>query len=127
MLHLQAPLLLGLFYPIISSPLLVKLLYILGDLVIGYMLREITALKDRDNAQEKKIKQYGNKMEEPGMDGLTVATLYLFNPFTIASCIGKSTLLFSNMATVAGIWMGMKGSIYISRGVFKSYFPLRRD
>jgi len=43
------------------------------------------------------------------MDGLTVAMLYLFNPFTIATCVAKSTLLFSNIATVAGIWMGMKG------------------
>lgn len=76
------------------------------------MLQEITALKDKDNSREKKIRQYGNKEEAPGMDGLTVAMLYLFNPFTIVSCVGKSTLLFSNIATVAGIWMGMKGTEY---------------
>ncbi|KAF9314574.1 hypothetical protein BG003_004056 [Podila horticola] len=105
----QAPLLLGLFYPIISSPLLVKLLYTLSDLAIGYMLLQITALKDRASAKESKIREYGNSLEAPGIAGLTVATLYLFNPYTIVSCIGRSTILFSNMAVVAGIWMGMKG------------------
>ncbi|KAG0023495.1 hypothetical protein BGZ80_009270 [Entomortierella chlamydospora] len=97
-----------LFYPIISYPLLIKLLYILGDLAIGYMLLQITAIKDSESTKERKIHQYGNKIEEPGMNGLTVATLYLFNPFTIASCIGKSTILYSNVAVVSGIWMGMK-------------------
>jgi phosphatidylinositol glycan class U len=72
------------------------------------MLLRITAIKDQDSVTEKKVRQYGGKEEEPGMDGLTVATLYLFNPFTIASCVGKSTILFSNMAAVAGIWMGMR-------------------
>ncbi|KAF9545635.1 hypothetical protein EC957_010616 [Mortierella hygrophila] len=106
----QAPLLLGLFYPIISSPLLVNLLYILIDLAIGYMLLQITAIKDKDYAKEKKITQYGGKEEEPGMSGLSVATLYLFNPYTIASCIGRSTILYSNAAVAAAIWMGMKGN-----------------
>ncbi|KAF9382066.1 hypothetical protein CPB97_007364 [Podila verticillata] len=105
----QAPLLLGLFYPIISSSLLVKLLYTLSDLAIGYMLLQITSLKDKASAKENKIREYGNRLEAPGMTGLTVATLYLFNPYTIVSCIGRSTILFSNMAVVAGIWMGMKG------------------
>ncbi|KAF9958696.1 hypothetical protein BGZ65_001239, partial [Modicella reniformis] len=104
----QSPLLLGLFYPIIASPFLVKLLYTLSDLAIGYMLLQITGIKDQDTAKEKKIRQYGDKIEDPGMDGLTVATLYLFNPFTIASCLGKSTILYSNLAVVAGIWMGMR-------------------
>ncbi|KAI9241518.1 hypothetical protein MVEG_11947 [Podila verticillata NRRL 6337] len=105
----QAPLLLGLFYPIISSSLLVKLLYTLSDLVIGYMLLQITSLKDMASAKENKIREYGNRPEAAGMTGLTVATLYLFNPYTIVSCIGRSTIIFSNMAVVAGIWMGMKG------------------
>ncbi|KAF9912846.1 hypothetical protein EC991_008712 [Linnemannia zychae] len=106
----QAPLLLGLFYPIITSPLLVNFFYILADLAIGYMLLHITAIKDKDYAKVKKIKQYGGKEEEPGMSGLSVATLYLFNPYTIASCIGRSTILYSNAAVVAAIWMGMKGN-----------------
>lgn len=96
------------FYPIIASPLLVRLLYSLGDLAIGYMLLQITEIKDQDAAKEKMIRQYGDKIEDPGMDGLTVATLYLFNPFTIASCLGRSTILYSNVAAVAGIWMGMR-------------------
>ncbi|KAF9374413.1 hypothetical protein BGX21_004142 [Mortierella sp. AD011] len=75
---------------------------------IGYMLLQITAIKDSESAKEKKILQYGNKIEDPGMNGLTVAILYLFNPFTIASCIGKSTILYSNVAVVSGIWMGMR-------------------
>ncbi|KAF9566874.1 hypothetical protein EC968_003536 [Mortierella alpina] len=106
----QAPLLLGLFYPIISSPLLVNFLYVACDLLIGYMLLQITALKDKDSARAERIRQFGNRIEEPGMDGLKVATLYLFNPYTIASCIGRSTILQTNMAVVAGIWMGMRGS-----------------
>ncbi|KAG0344747.1 hypothetical protein BG004_004199 [Podila humilis] len=105
----QAPLLLGLFYPIISSPLLVKLLYTLTDLAIGFILLQIALLKDKATSKEQKIKEYGGGMETPGMTGLTVATLYLFNPYSIVSCIGKSTILFSNLAVVAGIWMGMKG------------------
>ncbi|KAI8345913.1 cell division cycle protein [Mortierella sp. GBAus27b] len=104
----QTPLLLGLFYPFIASPFLVKILYSLGDLVIGYMLLQITGIKNQDASTKKRIQQYGEKIEDPGMDGLTVATLYLFNPFTIASCLGRSTILFSNAATVAGIWMGMR-------------------
>ncbi|KAF8926649.1 hypothetical protein BGZ58_011016 [Dissophora ornata] len=72
------------------------------------MLLQITAIKDKDSAKEKRIRQYRNRIEEPGMSGLTVATLYLFNPYTIASCLGRSTILYSNLAVVAGIWMGMK-------------------
>ncbi|KAF9182794.1 hypothetical protein BGZ51_004448 [Haplosporangium sp. Z 767] len=106
----QAPLLLGLFYPIISSPILVKLLYILSDLAIGFMLLRITQIKDKDTAKDERIRQYGNKIEEPGMSGLKVAILYLFNPFTIANCVGRSTILYSNLAVVAAIWMGMKGN-----------------
>jgi phosphatidylinositol glycan class U len=75
------------------------------------MLLQITTIKDRDYAKEKKITQYGGKEEEPGMSGLSVATLYLFNPYTIASCIGRSTILYSNAAVVAAIWMGMKGTL----------------
>lgn len=77
------------------------------------MLLQITALKDRASAKESKIREYGNSLEAPGIAGLTVATLYLFNPYTIVSCIGRSTILFSNMAVVAGIWMGMKGNVAI--------------
>ncbi|KAF9429490.1 hypothetical protein BGZ76_001227 [Entomortierella beljakovae] len=104
----QAPLLLGLFYPIISYPVLINLVYILGDLTIGYMLMQIADIKSKDLAKDRKVQQYGNVVEEPGMTSLTVATLFLFNPFTIASCIGKSTILYSNVAVVSGIWMGMK-------------------
>lgn len=75
------------------------------------MLLQITAIKDKDYAKEKKITQYGGKAEEPGMGGLSVATLYLFNPYTIASCIGRSTILYSNAAIVTAIWMGMKGNV----------------
>ncbi|KAG0250097.1 hypothetical protein BG011_008653 [Mortierella polycephala] len=52
----QAPLLLGLFYPVISSPILVKLLYILSDLAIGFMLLRITQIKDRDAAKDERIR-----------------------------------------------------------------------
>lgn len=75
------------------------------------MLLRITAIKDKDYSKEKKITQYGGKEEESGMGGLSVATLYLFNPYTIASCIGRSTILYSNAAVVAAIWMGMKGNV----------------
>ncbi|KAF9915245.1 hypothetical protein BX616_006569 [Lobosporangium transversale] len=124
----QAPLLLGLFYLIINSPPLVNALYILVDLAIGYMLLQITAIKERDSTSEKKIMQYGDKTEESGMSGLTVASLYLFNPFTIVSCIGKSTILFSNMAVVAGIWMGMKRNkglamFSIALATYLSFYP----
>ncbi|KAK3807933.1 MAG: major facilitator superfamily permease Cdc91p [Benniella sp.] len=124
----QAPLLLGLFYPIIASPLAVTLLYTLCDLAIGFMLLRITAIKDQYSVTEKKVRQYGGKEEEPGMDGLTVATLYLFNPFTIASCVGKSTILFSNMAAVAGIWMGMRRNktlamFSIALATYLSFYP----
>ncbi|KAG0097102.1 hypothetical protein BGZ93_003434 [Podila epicladia] len=74
-----------------------------------YMLLQITHLKDKAS-KESKIQEYGNRLEAPGVTGLTVATLYLFNPYTIVSCIGRSTIIFSNMAVVAGIWMGMKGN-----------------
>lgn len=73
------------------------------------MLLQITELKDKDSAKAQKIRQFGDRIEDAGMDGLKVATFYLFNPYTIASCIGRSTILYSNMAVVAGIWMGMKG------------------
>ncbi|KAI1295156.1 hypothetical protein EDD11_007962 [Mortierella claussenii] len=124
----QTPLLLGLFYPIIDNPLAVKLLYSLVDLAVGYMLLQITAIKDRDSVYEKKILQYGNKVEEPGMSGLTVASLYLFNPYTLASCLGKSTILFTNAAVIAGIWMGMKRNrtlaiFSITLATYFSFYP----
>jgi phosphatidylinositol glycan class U len=80
------------------------------------MLLKITAIKDKDCIKEKKITQYGGKEEEPGMGGLSVATLYLFNPYTIASCTGRSTILYSNAAVVAAIWMGMKGKLFFHFG-----------
>ncbi|KAG0268275.1 hypothetical protein DFQ27_007126 [Actinomortierella ambigua] len=111
----QAPLLLGLFYPIISIPVLVRLLYIASDLAIGSMLSRMAELKASQMSrkqQHEKENTTGSMAEMEGStwSGLTVASLYLFNPFTVASCVGQSTILFSNVAVVASLWMGMKGN-----------------
>jgi len=39
---------------------------------------------------------------------------YLFNPFTIVSCVGKSTILLQNLAILCSIFFGLKGLSYLS-------------
>ncbi|KAF9969432.1 hypothetical protein BGZ73_008221 [Actinomortierella ambigua] len=107
----QAPLLLGLFYPVISIPVLVRLLFIAGDLAIGYMLSQMAKLKASQKSREKKSSTGSMaEMEGSTLSGLAVASLYLYNPFTVASCVGQSTILFSNLAVVVSLWMGMRGN-----------------
>ncbi|KAJ1721956.1 hypothetical protein LPJ53_003589 [Coemansia erecta] len=41
----------------------------------------------------------------------TVALLYLFNPLTLATCLARSSIMFSHLATVSALYFGIGGHI----------------
>lgn len=76
------------------------------DLIIAHALFLITQLKQQRDTSLKKLQV--EKDISPILPS-TVAALYLFNPFTILSCVSRSTLLFTNLSIVLSLLSALKG------------------
>ncbi|CAG8501437.1 8685_t:CDS:2 [Ambispora gerdemannii] len=120
----QAPLLLAFFQPLSYLPdQFTSLTYILVDLLLGYLLSQISRTKEQlykdlprvDDIELIDDNKSEGENEEPSW---VVAGLYLFNPLTIATCLSKSTITFTNLAIALGTFYSLKGGIM---AVFKSY------
>eukprot|EP00026_Physarum_polycephalum_P009122 Phypoly_transcript_09234.p1 GENE.Phypoly_transcript_09234~~Phypoly_transcript_09234.p1 ORF type:complete len:404 (+),score=53.27 Phypoly_transcript_09234:174-1214(+) len=58
-----------------------------------------------------------------------LAALYLFNPFAIASCVGMSTIVFTNLALVCCAYFSLKGhpplaTFFLALASYLSFNPL---
>ncbi|KAI8997431.1 GPI transamidase subunit PIG-U [Pilobolus umbonatus] len=123
----QAPILLCLFSFIMTLPnFTLSVGYSIIDLIIAYALMSITELKQQRDNNKNKLKVELNRVP---ISPAKVALLYLFNPFTLLSCISKSTLIFTNLSIILSILAALKGKeklsvFWISLASYFSLYPV---
>ena len=96
----QAPLLLSLFAlipPAIFS-LATSILYISVDLLCAHFLTQIA-----DSDESRNTRLFQSPRRDLKWGSVTVAAAYLFNPLTIAACLGRPTSVFTNCAVLSAI------------------------
>ncbi|KAJ5973327.1 hypothetical protein N7481_010537 [Penicillium waksmanii] len=101
----QAPLLLPLFSllpDIHSNPIPTALFYFLVDLVNAYALVTIS-----ESGQSIQSRLHSAVRKHIQWDGVSVAAWFLFNPFTIATCLARSTSVF----TTSGILFAVSNAV----------------
>ncbi|KAK3177927.1 hypothetical protein OEA41_000059 [Lepraria neglecta] len=102
----QAPLLLSLFALIPSSLFspLTSLLYIALDLLCANALIQIA-----ESGEAGSSRLFTSPRNELKWDGIAIGAAYLFNPFTIATCIGRPISVFTNCAILYAIAKAVSG------------------
>ncbi|XP_044719915.1 GPI transamidase subunit PIG-U domain-containing protein [Hirsutella rhossiliensis] len=123
----QAPLLLPLFslLPDVKAwPIFTSLLYILVDLVSADALVRIA-----DSGEAGQSLLFASPRRARRASGLFVAAAFLFNPLTIATCIGRSTSVFTSCAILHAISRAIHGSplnamVALSFASYLSMYPL---
>ncbi|CAI7626752.1 unnamed protein product [Penicillium pancosmium] len=101
----QAPLLLPLFSllpDIHSNPIPTAIFYFLVDLVNAYALVQIS-----ESGQSIQSRLHSAVRKHIQWDGVSVAAWFLFNPFTIATCLARSTSVF----TTSGILFAVSNAV----------------
>nr|KMM68538.1 cell division cycle protein 91 [Coccidioides posadasii RMSCC 3488] len=108
----QAPILLPIF-SLLPEPrdyqLMTGLVYIVLDLLNANALGRIA---NSDEAVAPRL--YTSPRRHIRWDGTAIAAGYLFNPFTIASCLGRSTNAFTNSAIISSISNAIAGNSFNS-------------
>lgn len=85
-------------HPSLLSSLVTSLLYILLDLLCAHFLIQIA-----ESNESRQTRLFQSPRRELKWDGVTVAAAFLFNPFTIASCLGRPTSIFTSCAILSAI------------------------
>ncbi|CAI7669260.1 hypothetical protein N7533_003204 [Penicillium manginii] len=101
----QAPLLLPLFSllpDIHSNPVPTAIFYFIVDLVNAYALVTIS-----ESGQSIQSRLHSAVRKHIQWDGVSVAAWFLFNPFTIATCLARSTSVF----TTSGILFAVSNAV----------------
>ncbi|KAH7406169.1 GPI transamidase subunit PIG-U [Phaeosphaeria sp. MPI-PUGE-AT-0046c] len=104
----QAPLLLPLFSLLPSPaylPLATNLLYTIVDLLSANAIAQIA-----DSGQNVATRLFVSSRKELKWSSLAIAAGFLLNPFTIATCIARSTLAFSNLFILTAIAKASHGA-----------------
>lgn len=123
----QAPLFLPLFSLLPSCatlPIFTYLLYIAVDLLSANALVKIA-----DSGEAGSSALFTSPRREKRWSGFIVAAVFLFNPFTIATCIGRSTSVFTTAAILHAIAKAVSGApfsamVAISFASYLSMYPL---
>lgn len=120
----QAPLLLTLFSLLPNSstyPIFTYLLYILVDLFGANALMIIA-----DSGEAGSAKLFTSPRKDKRWSSFAIATAFLFNPFTIATCIGRPTSVFTTCAIFHAISKAVTGASYTSMFAiaFASYLSI---
>jgi len=108
----QAPLLLPLFSLLPSSatyPAFTYLLYILVDLLSANALMKIA-----ESGEAGSSRLYTSPRKDKRWSSLSIAAAFLFNPFTIATCIGRPTSVFTTCAILHAISKAVVGASFSS-------------
>ncbi|KAL4796528.1 GPI transamidase subunit PIG-U [Aspergillus venezuelensis] len=103
----QAPLLLPIFSLLPSAqnyPLPTALFYSLVDLLNANALVTIS-----DSAQARSGRLYTSIRKDIKWDGALVAAWFLFNPFTIATCLGRSSAVFTSTGILYALSAAVEG------------------
>ncbi|RPA95973.1 PIG-U-domain-containing protein [Choiromyces venosus 120613-1] len=100
----QAPLLLAFFTTLPSNPIVVYLVYILSDVLSAYSLIQIAT-----SGVSVSTPYHTSSRKSSTWPPWAVAVAFLFNPFSIATCIARPTIVFTNTAILTAIAKGVKG------------------
>ncbi|KAI0431067.1 GPI transamidase subunit PIG-U [Xylaria sp. FL1042] len=104
----QAPLLLPLFslLPDASTyPFFTYLVYILVDIASAEALYQIA-----ESGEAAASKLFTSARKDRRWSGYVVAAIFLFNPFTIATCLGRPTNVFTTCAILHAIAKAIAGN-----------------
>ncbi|KAH8179224.1 GPI transamidase subunit PIG-U domain-containing protein [Sarocladium implicatum] len=123
----QAPLLLPLFslLPDVHSwPIFTAVLYTIVDILSADALTKIA-----ETGEAGQSKLFSSPRRAKRASPWIVAAAFLFNPLTIATCIGRSTAVFTTCATLHAIARAVHGSplnamVAISFASYLSMYPL---
>ncbi|KAI0397382.1 GPI transamidase subunit PIG-U [Xylariaceae sp. FL0594] len=123
----QAPLLLPLFslLPDPSTyPFFTYLLYILVDIASADALYKIA-----ESGEAASSKLFTSARKDRKWSGYVVAAIFLFNPFTIATCLGRPTNVFTTCAILHAIAKAISGSpvtsvLALSFASYLSMYPI---
>ncbi|KAF8453521.1 GPI transamidase subunit PIG-U [Terfezia claveryi] len=100
----QAPLLLAFFSMIPSSAMATNLIYIIADIQSTLALIDIAR-----SGWSTKSRLHESKRKDMAWPAWGVAAAFLFNPFTIAACIGRPTVVFTNTVILTAIAKAIQG------------------
>jgi len=116
----QAPLILPFFYPIYESQFITQTVFVVLDILCAFMVAEIVALwqvehrrKNSSASAQARIKSATDLFLERDNLPQMAALLYLFNPFVLFSCLGMSTLIFSNLAILCALYFALSGNLVL--------------
>ncbi|KAK0659716.1 putative GPI transamidase component PIG-U [Cercophora samala] len=123
----QAPLFLPLFSLLpnaLSYPIFTYLLYIAIDLLSAGALWRIA-----DSGEAGSSALFTSPRRERRWNGFVIAAIFLFNPFTIATCLGRSTSVFTTCAILHAIAKAVSGApfsamVALSFASYLSMYPL---
>ncbi|KAH6692653.1 GPI transamidase subunit PIG-U [Plectosphaerella plurivora] len=123
----QAPLLLPLFslLPDVKAyPIFTAILYIIVDLLSADALASIA-----DSGEAGASRLFKSPRRGRTWSGIVVAAAYLFNPYTIATCIGRSTQVFSSFAILYSLAKAIGGApisamVALSLATYLSMYPI---
>ncbi|KAI5801533.1 GPI transamidase subunit PIG-U [Peziza echinospora] len=100
----QAPILLALFGALPSSEFAINLVYILADLLSAIALVDIS-----NSGVATKSRLFSSGRKEGRWAAWAVAAVFLFNPFTMATCLARPTIVFTNTVVLTAISKAVKG------------------
>ena len=117
----QAPLLLALFSAIGSSPWTTIIVYTMLDILNAKALMTIG-----ESGEAVSSRLFTSPRKNDGILGWAVAAGYLFNPFTIASCLGRPTSAFTSTAVIHAVSSAVQGNSFqaVSALAFASYLSM---
>ncbi|GAW11473.1 hypothetical protein ANO14919_008190 [Xylariales sp. No.14919] len=123
----QAPLLLPLFSLLPDAqayPYFTYLLYVLVDIVSADALYKIA-----ESGEAAVSKLFGSARKDRQWSGYVVAAIFLFNPFTIATCLGRPTNVFTTCAILHAIAKAISGNpltsmLALSFAAYLSMYPI---
>lgn len=123
----QAPLLLPIFnlLPSFSTfPIFTYLLYIAVDILSADALLRIA-----ESGEAGSSARFTSPRRDKRWSGAVIAALFLFNPFTIATCIGRSTTVFTTCAILHAIANAISGRhfhamVALAFASYLSMYPL---
>ncbi|KAJ5949155.1 hypothetical protein N7454_000739 [Penicillium verhagenii] len=104
----QAPLLLPLFAllpDVQSSPFPTAIFYFLVDLVNAHALITIS-----ESGQSVQTRLHSAMRKHIRWDGVSIAAWFLFNPFTIATCLARSTSVFTTTGILYAVSNAVDGN-----------------
>ncbi|KAI7877137.1 PIG-U-domain-containing protein [Lichtheimia hyalospora FSU 10163] len=123
----QPPLLLCIFSFLMAIPssYIIPLLYSLIDVAIAHSLQKLAIIKQQYESKQPKLDVEQNMRR---IRPQTIAILYLFNPFTILSCVSKSSILFTNLSVImATLWASLGNAplsmIWVALASYLSFYP----